>query len=881
LAKPAPKPSAVATPPVTLRVLVLVVLVAAVAAGGVAGWAEWRIRQGGAPGEVDATSSDLEAAARSQAAVDEQRSEELSLAAARLAQRPDLPLEPPVDADEEPAEPDEEAEPTAAPHPLEDALDAHQLELVAVFDPGGVVVARAGGPAEAVAALAASRIVQAALADGTARGAWVFGGRLYRVAAERVERELEPRGVVVVADLVGRSAALQARSTSRADAAYLLAGEDGAVEAVGSTLDRDAGEALVPALEAAGALDPVMERGERVGPIALALAALPYRAVLEPFGAAGDGDVVAARVTLAAPEGGAGVLRMVQAAALAGLLAALLLGVILAPVVTRGAGASSKEIVAAAEAARAGDLAGAARHRIPEPLAAFFQEVAEKRALEGVVAGLARAREVGRGRVDGGGPESVDRRRGAVLVVEMPRYARSGAEDEPREVAERLGRDLARVRRAVVAHGGRVEAALGHRALAVFDGERAAARGLGAGAEILAGLSAPENAFDEPVPPALALAAGALVLGGAEGARTVTGLPVQQAESLLREASSGDLIVAKGVFRELEDELAAAGVEVAAQRGLLTPQPVYLLDAERSARAAAAVGAAGESAEPGLSTLAPGVVLADRFELGERLESGPAWAVFAARDRESDAPVALKALRRGLVTDLGALEAFDGEIRGLTRVVHPALARVVDLGVSEGVPFVASERVDGPSLARLLAEHRPLAAPAALRVARWLAAALGAIHGSGYSHGTLRPEVVVLDPRGHARLTDLGTGLILPPPGVDPAVDRALGSPRYQAPERLAGDEATPAADVYAAGALLVELFSGRPLYGGEAEEDDDRVRARIAAGPPDLPDSTELPDGLAPILARCLERHPSARFAHGGELAEALAPLRADLVTG
>ena len=630
-----------------------------------------------------------------------------------------------------------------------------------------------------------------------------------------MERGFEPRGVAVVADLVGRSAAIQARTTSRADAAYLLMGDDGTVAMVGSTLDRDAGEALISALEAAGALEQALERGERVGPIGVSLASAPYRAVLVPL-ASGDGDAVAARVTLAAPEGGAGVLRMVQAAALAGLLAALLLGVILAPVATRGAGAPSKEIVAAAEDARGGDLAGAARHRIPEPLAAFFQEAAEKRALEGVVAGLARERGTRRGRGGAGGPESVEKRRGAVLVVEMPRYARSGADEEPRDVAERLGRDLARIRRAVVARGGRVEAALGHRALAVFDGERAAARGLGAAAEVLAGLSEPENAFDEPVPPALALAAGTLVLGGAEGARTVTGLPVQQAESLLREASPGDLILAKGVHKELQDELAAAGVEVAPQRGLLTPQPVYLLDAERSARAAAAVGAAGEASAPGLSTLAPGVVLADRFELGERLESGPAWTVFAARDRESDAPVALKALRRGLVTDLGALEALDGEIRGLTRVIHPALARVVDLGVSDGVPFVASERIEGPRLAGLLAEHRPLAAPAALRVARWLAAALEAIHGSGYAHGAVRPAVVVLDPRGHARLADLGVGLVLPPPGVDPAVDGALGSARYQAPERLAGGEATQAADVYAVGAILVELFSGRPLYGGD-----------------------------------------------------------------
>lgn len=860
----------------TFRVLLLVVLVATVAAAIVAGWAEWRIRELAAAGDAGAGAAEVDAAARAQAALDRQRSEELTVTAARLAQSPDLPVGPPEGAADGTDDEFEGPEAIAARvRPLEDVLDERQLELVVVLDATGRVIARAGGPVEAVRVLASSDLVLTALSDGRARSVWAFDGRLYRVAAERVDGGAEVGGAVVVADLVGRPAAIRARTASRAEAVYLLAGDDGAVTAVGSTLDRDAGDDLVTALEAAGALEPVLERGERVGPIPLTLASRAYRAVIVPLD---DGGAPAARVTLSPAGGDTALLRMVQAAAVAGLLAALLLGVLAAPAVTRGAGAPTQEVLAAAEAARAGDLAGAARYRVPEPLAEHFQEAAEKRALEAVVASLAAAGGPGGGAGAAGAPA---RLRGTVLVAEMPRYARLGPDDEPRDVAERLGRDLERIRRAAGAHGGRVEAALGHRALAVFEGERAAARGLGAAAAVLRALSEPENAFDEPVPPALALAGGTLVVGGAEGARTVTGLPVQQAESLLREASSGDLILAKGVHRELQGELEAAGVTVAAQRGLLTSQPVYLLDGARAKRAAAAVGAAEGGGAPGLATLAPGVTLADRFDLTARLESGPAWAVFAARDRQSDAVVAVKVLRRDLVADLGALEGFDGAGRGLTRVAHPGLSRVIDLGVSEGVPYVAAEPASGPRLASLLAAGRPVAPLAGLRVARWLAAALEALHGAGHAHGAVRPDAVALDPRGHARLIDLGVGLLLPPPGVDPEVDRALGSPRYQAPERLAGGEATAAADVYAVGAILAELFTGRPLYGDEeGDEGSEGLRQRVAAGPPELPDPSEVPDGLVPILARCLDRDPSARYPNGGELHEALAPLRADLVT-
>jgi serine/threonine protein kinase len=257
-------------------------------------------------------------------------------------------------------------------------------------------------------------------------------------------------------------------------------------------------------------------------------------------------------------------------------------------------------------------------------------------------------------------------------------------------------------------------------------------------------------------------------------------------------------------------------------------------------------------------------VLADRFALVERLAAEDGWSLFLAQDRQTDAAVAVKVLRRDLVADLGALEAFDGEFRGLLRVAHPALARVLELGVSGGVPFVARELAEGPGLARALERHGSLPAPAALRLARGVAAGLGAVHAAGLAHGALRPESVVLDPRGHARLIDLGVAPLLPPYGVDPEADALLGPRRYLAPERRAGGPPSAAGDVYAAGALLAEAFTGRPV--GELGE---------AA-----PDPTELPDGLAPVLARCLAKNPEERYADGAELAEALGPVRADLVS-
>jgi serine/threonine-protein kinase len=845
---------------------VLVVLVALVAAGVVAGWAEWRIRTAAPASGAD----DLESAVRAQSRADDQRLQELSLVASSLAGRSDLPLDPDAVGDDE-----EQANQRLLTLIafLEDVLDQRRLERI-VIGGGGEMALRVGGPRRddpVARELALSALVDRALDEGTASGVWSFEDSIYRVAAERVEADGETLGAVAVADLVARATAIEVRAVSRAETVYLLAPAEGGVLAVASTLDQAAGEAVVAALADAGVLADVLAGTERRDPVDVTLGGSSYRAMAAPL-AAGDGGASAARVALIETGAGNQQLRMVQAAALAGGLGALLLGVLGAPLITRGSGSASKAVAEAARAARAGDLAGAARHAVPAPLALYFQETAEKRALEAVVASLGRTEGSG-----GGAGEARDghseghpvRSKGAVLAVEMPGYARTPSDQDPREVSDRLGRDVMRLRRAVTSRNGRLEATLGHRALAVFEGERAGARAVGAAAEAMRELATPENAFDEPTPPAAAVATGTFVAGGPDGARTVSGLPVQQTESLLREASSGDLIVAKQAFRDLEGELAAGGVEVTAQRGLLTPQPVYLLDSEKAARAATALGSADGVAAAGLSSLAAGTVLGDRFTLVERRSANPAWVDFLARDGELDTLVTVRALRSGAVADLGAFSAFDGPLQQVQRAVDPSVERVIEAGESDGVPFLAAERVEGPTLDRLLAgllaERRPLGASAALRIARTLAAGLAAVHAGGAPHGALRPAAVTLDPRGHARLTGLGLALVLPSPGIDPSVDRALGPDRYRAPERLEGDDPSPAADVYAAGVLLTELFSGRVSEDG---------------APPEPPDATELPDGLAPVLARCLERDPGARYPDGAALAEALKGVHAEIVT-
>ena len=890
-------------PRFALRAFGVLVLGVLVVAGAVIGYLEWLIRSGGASetGEVSAT-------ARAHAALVEQRLGSLVLWASDLAERAEPALStgegaPTAGPVRIPAEDEAAGGAPELDRLLRDVLDDRGLDVAVVAGPGGELAASAGADPETAEAMIGSPAAVRALGQGRSRGLWSRGDALWLVAAARVPGEGAPLGLAAVAEAVDRSLALEARSLGRGEVAFLAPAAGGGLSPVTGTLGRDATDELVPALGRAGALEDLGSSGpEGAAAVEVRLGGRSYRVRVSGLEGV-RGGAQGALVTLVAADGATPLLRRIELVTGAAALAALLLGGLLALAAARGAWEPVREVEAAAELARGADYAAAGRTAVPPDLAAVFADLAEERSLQREVAEVVQ----GTGGAAPAGSEPPERSRGALLVAEMPRYARVGRGDEPREVSDRLGRDLTRVRRAVAGRQGRVEAALGHRVLAVFSGDDAEARALAAGAEVLALLSARENAFDEPVPPAVAVAEGEVVVGGPEGARTVAGLPVQQAESLLREASSGDLIVSDGLARALEDRLREAGVELAPRRGLLAPRPVYLFDAERAARAAEALGEGGArpggepAAEGGaesveLASLVPGTVLAERFELGERIAAGRTSLVFLARDRQSDARVAVKVLRRELLADPVGLEDElsdpGSDLRAVTGLAHPAVARVVDLGFASGLPYVASELAHGVSLERVLAERRFLPPPAALRLARILASGLAAIHQAGLAHGDLRPETVVLDPRGSLRIIDLGVAQLLPPPGVDPEVDRALGDPQYLAPERLRGAGPSPAADVWAAGTLLAEAFTGRSLYGagregsaggrggqGSEELSWEEIRDRVLSGPRQVPDPTELPEGLTPVLGGCLEREPEARYPDGTALAEALEPIRADVV--
>src|SRR5947207_4647630 len=191
--------------------------------------------------------------------------------------------------------------------------------------------------------------------------------------------------------------------------------------------------------------------------------------------------------------------------------------------------------------------------------------------------------------------------------------------------------------------------------------------------------------------------------------------------------------------------------------------------------------------------------------------------VYAARDERLERSVALKTML-SLSNDETGRKRFWREARAAASVNHPNICQIYEIGEDAGELFIAMELLEGESLSDRL-RLGPLSVPDAVAISLSVLAALGALHARGIVHRDLKPSNVFLTPHG-VKLLDFG----LARPEVEQALTldagltRAgtiIGTPRYMAPEQLTDQAVDGGADLFAAGAILFEMLSGRPAFGG------------------------------------------------------------------
>lgn len=267
--------------------------------------------------------------------------------------------------------------------------------------------------------------------------------------------------------------------------------------------------------------------------------------------------------------------------------------------------------------------------------------------------------------------------------------------------------------------------------------------------------------------------------------------------------------------------------------------------------------------------LAPGVRLGERYELLEQIGQGGMGRVYRARDRVLDRDVAVKVLDEGVADDDSFRRACAREARAAGQLTHPSIARIFDSGTDDGRSFVVMELVPGCTLREILCRQPALPPLEAIDLAAQVADALDEAHGHGIVHCDVKPQNIIVTPEGMAKLVDFGIAHAATVTATL-AAHEIRGSAPYLSPEQVRGEDIDGRTDVYALGAVLYELLTGRPPFVG------DNVAALIAQRlVADPPPPRALHPAVSPelerVVLRALARDPAQRYESAAAFREAL----------
>jgi eukaryotic-like serine/threonine-protein kinase len=279
-------------------------------------------------------------------------------------------------------------------------------------------------------------------------------------------------------------------------------------------------------------------------------------------------------------------------------------------------------------------------------------------------------------------------------------------------------------------------------------------------------------------------------------------------------------------------------------------------------------------------TLSEGTTLGE-YEVQSLLGSGGMGEVYRARDLRLGRDVAIKVLPTFFASDLARLRRFEQEARAAAALNHPNILAVHQMGTYEGAPYLVSELLEGETL-RARVKRGALPMPEAVDYALQITRGLAAAHEKGIVHRDLKPENLFITKDGQAKILDFGLAKhTRPEAGTDATEPGAvLGTVGYMSPEQVRGQTADARSDIFAFGAILYEVLSGKRAFQGESSADT--MSAILKEDPPRLSSSVRgIPRPLEGVVQRCLEKTAEQRFQSAEELSAALRQIGSSAAAG
>jgi eukaryotic-like serine/threonine-protein kinase len=244
-----------------------------------------------------------------------------------------------------------------------------------------------------------------------------------------------------------------------------------------------------------------------------------------------------------------------------------------------------------------------------------------------------------------------------------------------------------------------------------------------------------------------------------------------------------------------------------------------------------------------------GTLLSGRYRLDAQIGFGGMSTVYRAFDTVLERPVAIKIMHREMSGDSDQLERFRREARSVAQLNHPHIVTVIDAGEDDRTPYIVFEYVQGETLKERIRRYGRLDIPEALAYAVEISRALGAAHERGIVHRDIKPQNVLIDSEGSAKVTDFGIARSLADEGLT-ADGRVLGTTDYVSPEQALGHPVTGQSDIYSLGIVLFEMLTGDVPFKGE-----NQVAVAMRHVREELPDVQMLRPEASAALAAVVDR--------------------------
>ena len=271
------------------------------------------------------------------------------------------------------------------------------------------------------------------------------------------------------------------------------------------------------------------------------------------------------------------------------------------------------------------------------------------------------------------------------------------------------------------------------------------------------------------------------------------------------------------------------------------------------------------------------------YEIQSPLGAGGMGEVYRARDTRLGRDVALKILPESFAREGDRLHRFEQEAKAVAALNHPNILAVFDIGESNGSPYLVSELLEGETLRSLL-DRGALSSRKAIDYGVQMAQGLAAAHEKGIVHRDLKPENIFVTKDGRIKILDFGLAKVAQKASVavadgvtltssHTAAGLVMGTASYMAPEQVRGELADPRTDIFAFGAVIYEMVSGKRAF--RRDTPAETMTAVLKEDPPELSDSTQMVSpALSRIVLRCLEKNSEQRFQSARDLSFALSAL-------